>query len=104
MWWDRHFSGAGKRGGYRWDLNTGDIFWVVDDDRLLKLDQKGENLINNFTQLVGSGRDLVLDRQQQIIVQLWQNMTSSPSKLLVSSHDVSTRQIKLHHSIQFNWR
>ncbi|CAF3742293.1 unnamed protein product [Rotaria sp. Silwood1] len=99
LWVNRHFFGAGIHGDYRWDLNMGNIFWIGGDDHLLKFDQKGEKLINNVTQLDGFGRDFVLDRQQQIIVRPWQNMTSSPSKFLVSSHDVSTQQIKL----RWNW-
>jgi hypothetical protein len=95
LWVNTHFFGAGIHGDYRWDLTMGNIFWISGDDNLLKFDQKGENLINNMTQLDGFGRDFVLDRQHQIIVRPWQNMTSSPSKFLVSSHDVSTRQIKL---------
>ncbi|CAF1003978.1 unnamed protein product [Rotaria sordida] len=95
LWVNRHFFGAGIHGDYRWDLNIGNIFWIGGDDHLLKFDQKGENLINNVTQLGGFGRDFVLDRQQQIIVRPWQNMSSSPSKFLVSSHDVSIQQIKL---------
>ncbi len=98
LWVNRNFFGAGLQRDYRWDLNTGDMFWIGGDDHLLKFDQKGENIINNVTQLGGSGRDFVLDRQQQIIVRPWQNMTSSPSKFIVSSHDVSTQKIKLRWS------
>ncbi|CAF1090046.1 unnamed protein product [Rotaria sordida] len=99
LWVNRHFFGAGIHGNYRWDLNMGNIFWIGGDDHLLKFDQKGENQINNVTQLGSFGRDFVLDRQQQIIVRPWQNMSSSPSKFLVSSHDVSIQQIKL----RWNW-
>jgi hypothetical protein len=95
LWVNRHVFGAGMDGHYRYDTNKGDMFWIGGDDRLLKFDHNGQNLINNFTQLDGFGRDFVLDRQQEIIVRPWLNMTQLPWKLLVSSHDVSTRKIKL---------
>lgn len=99
VWINRHFFGAGMHGGYRSDLITGDLFWISGNDNLLKFNYTGQNLINNSTQLDGFGRDFVLDRQQQIIVRPWQNMTSITWKLLVSSLDVSTRKIKL----RWNW-
>jgi outer membrane protein assembly factor BamB len=95
LWVNRHVFGAGMDGHYRCDTNMGDIFWIGGDDRLLKFEHNGQNLINNYTQPGLSGSDFVLDKQQEIIVRPWQNMTQLPWKLLVSSHDVSTRQIKL---------
>jgi hypothetical protein len=99
LWVNRHFFGAGLHGDYRWDLNTGDLFWIGGDDRLLKFNYTGEKLINNFTQLDGFGTDFAIDRKQEVIVRPWQNGTSLPWKLLVSSHDVSTQKIKL----RWNW-
>ena len=99
LWINRHFFGAGMHGPYRCDTNTGDIFWIGGDDNLLKFEPTGQNLINDYTQSGRFGRDFVLDKQQQIIIRPWQNMTALPWKLVVSSNDVSTRQIKL----RWNW-
>lgn len=94
LWVNRHFFGADMDGHYRCDTNTGDMFWLGGDDRVLKFTYNGQNLLNSETQS-DSGTDFVLDSQKQIIVQPWQNMSSLPWKLLVSSYDVSTRKIKL---------
>lgn len=99
LWVNRHVFGAGMDGHYRFDTNKGDMFWIGGDDRLLKFDHNGQKILTNNTQLDLSGVDFVLDRQQEIIVRPWQNMSSLPWKLLVSSHDVSTREIKL----RWNW-
>jgi hypothetical protein len=98
LWVNRHFFGADMDGRYRCDVNTGDMFWIGGDDNLLKFEYSGQNLINNYTQS-GLGTDFVLNRQQQIIIRPWQNASQLPWKLLVSSHDVSTRKIKL----RWNW-
>ena len=95
FWINRHFFGAGLHGDYRWNSNTGDLFWIGGDDRLLKFTYKGEKLINNFTQFDGFGEDFVIDRHEEVIVRSWQNGTSLPWKLMVSSNDVSTEKIKL---------
>ncbi|CAF4438419.1 unnamed protein product, partial [Adineta steineri] len=81
-------------GQYRCDTNTGDILWLGGDWRLIKFDHNGKNLLNNYTTPSAGGYDFVLDRQHQIIVQPWQNGSSLPWKLLVSSYDVSAQQIK----------
>jgi hypothetical protein len=65
----------------------------------VKFDHNGQNLINNYTKTDLSGVDFVLDKQHQTIVQPWQNGSSLPWKLVVSSFDVSGRQIKL----QWSW-
>ncbi|UJR32505.1 hypothetical protein I4U23_019967 [Adineta vaga] len=94
IWFDRHVFGAGMDGQYRCDLKTGDILWLGGDDRLLKFDYNGHKLLNNYTQPGLSGTDFVLDLQQEIVVQPWQDGTSLPWKLMVSSTDVSTHEIK----------
>ncbi|CAF1379544.1 unnamed protein product [Adineta ricciae] len=98
LWTNRRFFGAGRNGQYRCDTSTGDIFWIGGDTRLLKFDHSGKNLINNYTDAYLSGIDFVLDKQRQIIVQPWQNASSLPWKLVVSSYDVSAQQIKLRWS------
>ncbi|CAF0912083.1 unnamed protein product [Adineta steineri] len=94
VWINRHYFGAGMDGQYRCDTNTGDILWLGGDWRLIKFDHNGKNLLNNYTTPSAGGYDFVLDRQHQIIVQPWQNGSSLPWKLLVSSYDVSAQQIK----------
>jgi len=98
-WMNRHVFGAGMDGQYRCDTNNGDIVWTGGDGRLVKFDHNGQNLINNYTKTDLSGVDFVLDKQHQTIVQPWQNGSSLPWKLVVSSFDVSGRQIKL----QWSW-
>jgi hypothetical protein len=98
-WINRHFFGADMNGQYRCDTNNGDILWMGGDGRLVKFDHNGQNLINNYTKTDLSGVDFVLDKQHQTIVQPWQNGSSLPWKLVVSSFDVSGRQIKL----QWSW-
>ncbi|CAF1028914.1 unnamed protein product [Didymodactylos carnosus] len=99
LWVNRHFFGAGMDGHYRCDTNMGDMFWIGGDGNLLKFRHDGQNLINNYTQSDGFGGDFVLDQQQQIIILSWQNMTRLPWELVVSSYDVSTKEIKL----RWNW-
>ena len=57
LWVNRHFFGADMDGQYRCDTNTGDIFWLGGDDRLLKFTYNGQNLFNSETQS-GLGRGL----------------------------------------------
>ncbi|CAF0752172.1 unnamed protein product [Adineta ricciae] len=94
IWIDRHVFGAGMEGQYRCDLKTGDILWLGGDDRLLKFDYNGHKIFNNNTQPGLSGIDFVLDSQEEIIVRPWQDGSSLPWKLFVSSSDVSTHEIK----------
>lgn len=99
LWVNRHYFGAGMNGEYRYDRTKGDLFWIAGDDRLLKFNYKGQHLINNYTQLGGSGLDFVLDQNQEILVRPWTNMTSLHWKNVVSSHNVSAEKIEL----RWNW-
>ncbi|CAF3267797.1 unnamed protein product [Rotaria sp. Silwood2] len=99
QWINRHFFGAGVTGHYRCHTNTGDILWIGGDRNLLKFKYNGQNLINNYTQPNDAGINFVLDKQKQIIIRPWQNMTDLPWKFVVSSYDVSTPKIK----IRWNW-
>ena len=94
VWMNRKVFGAGMDGQYRCDLSSGDTFWMGGDGRLLKFDRKGTKLIDNYIQYGASEYDFVLDRQHEIVVQPWQNGSALPWKLLVSSSDVSTKEIK----------
>ncbi|CAF1094259.1 unnamed protein product [Rotaria sordida] len=84
---------------YRCDINTDDILWIGGDRNLLKFNHNGQNLINNYTQPNDAGRDFVLDKQKQVIIRPWQSMTDLPWKYVVSSYDVSIREITL----RWNW-
>ena len=95
FWINRHVFGARSNQNYRCDFQSGDIFWFGGDDRFVKFDYSGQKLIENFTVNSLVGRDFVLNHEQQIIVVPWQDATHLPWKLLVSSFDVSNRNIKL---------
>lgn len=99
LWTNRHFFGADFRAPYRCDVSSGNMFWIGDNDHLLKFDSTGHDLIDASTQTKGFGADFGLHPQKQILVRPWQDSTSEKSKRIVSSHDVSGRDIVL----RWNW-
>ncbi|CAF0962420.1 unnamed protein product [Didymodactylos carnosus] len=55
LWINRHYFGAGTGGHYKIDNGTGYMYWIGDDDYLLKFDQKGNHtLIDGLVEIVHS--------------------------------------------------